>query len=848
MDDDNNSTVDLEQMTAHKKVWDQHALLGNIISREYYLIEQIGGRWPSWIIDVKQDRDVHDSLKKINSHIAKLGWMARLSVDDPWLVTILPMPDRQFPPIKVYLFLWSMTALTATLAGSLWIENTSPEGGWFGYGHFIDSFIGFTLPILATLFLASVIQVKSAAKQGLRVGHIAPIPDISIAFWSVGLFSPSTLIWPFGLLLISSLPRMSSRPWDNRSQLGKISIIAPAVMICSGFVLWAIGIFLTPELVNVVSAPRSIEPPLIVELLAVFFYDDIPIRLAWAHPLAKAGSVLTFFGWVSLLPIPTFPGGRLMVSRLGSVMARNSGTQVRLFFVILIFAWLFDAFDGFSVWTLVLVLILPFLYYMGGEPRIPIVLDEPAGLDLKTEKRLGIFFFLFFMLALPSQSPVLLNDEWQSPLEFQFDEIEAASRGDDGVWMTNLTIVIINPSFVQHSYAIDVVRDGGQSIGEWDYEWDCKGEDSLSINGLGCGEDLQPGKYATFVLNISWNQSTYHPMGENFSLIMSTEDGYQLQSLQVLPALEVYPTSDWNIVEDDGEVKRCIELNGDMGPEDSLLVSFPNANTAFTTETRLYWIEGQTDMDANLSEIPDEICVIGLDPIILRAWDLNHISLNGIIFAGTMPAKPLKAIVPLDGWKIFAGDVQGYGAEFATGGLLTQGENCPIDSHISTPPSPSDGDWIWDMSVRKEGQIPAIVNETNLTLIMEEGVNVSLCQNQLNPNPQTSFAVEQGPELILVRSNISYRLWGNIWAAATNGSLISSDGMSTFSFYNPSNTSIPVMVANEGSGSAWQILNSSTSLDQGMNEFSFMPSNSTFSTMWISHQDGGVVIHLGSYI
>jgi hypothetical protein len=44
------------------------------------------------------------------------------------------------------------------------------------------------------------------------------------------------------------------------------------------------------------------------------------------------------------------------------------------------------------------------------------------------------------------------------------------------------------------------------------------------------------------------------------------------------------------------------------------------------------------------------------------------------------------------------------------------------------------------------------------------------------------------------------------------------------------------------------MMNSSTSLEQGINEFSFMPSNSTFSTMWISHQDGGVVIHLGSYI
>ena len=213
-----------------------------------------------------------------------------------------------------------------------------------------------------------------------------------------------------------------------------------------------------------------------------------------------------------------------------------------------------------------------------------------------------------------------------------------------------------------------------------------------------------------------------------------------------------------------------------------------------------------------------------------------------------MPAKPLKAIVPQDGWKLFSDELRGFGAEFELGGLLLQGEQCPIDSHISTPPSPLDGEWVWDMSVRTAGQIPLIENETNLTLLMEDGVNVSLCQNQLNPSPQTTFAVEQGPELVLVRSNTSYRLWNNIWAAAINGTLIASNSMSTFSFYNPSNISVPVMVMHEGSGSQWQIINSSASLDKGLTEYSFTPSNSTFSTMWISHQDGSVVIHLGSYI
>lgn len=848
MGDDNDLEVDLEQLSAHKKAWDQHALLANILGREYYLIEKVGGRWPSWIIDVKQDGDVHHSLKKVNRHLDKLGWMVRLTEDEPWLTTILPIPDRQFPPIKLHLFLWSMTALTVTLAGSLWIENSSPSASWFGHGLFIDSFVGFALPILATLFFASLIQVRLAAKQGIRVGHIAPIPDISIAFWSVGLFSPSSLIWPFGLLLISTLPRMSSRPWDNRKQLGTISIIVPAIMICSGFILWAIGLFLTPELINILSAPRSIEPPLIVELVSVAFFDDLHIRLAWAHPLAKAGSVLTFFGWVLLLPIPTFPGGRLMVSRLGSVMARNSGTQVRLFFVILIFAWLFNAFDGFSIWTLVLVLILPFLYYLGGEPHFPIVLDEPAGLDATTEKRLGLFFFLFFMLALPSQSPVLLQDDWQAPLEFEFDKIKAATQGEEGIWMTNLSIEVINPSFVEYSYAIDVIRDGGQSIGEWQYEWDCKGEDSLDINGFGCGETLLPGRVATFGLNISWEHPDNSPFGENFTLVMWTEEGYNLQTLQISPALAAYPTSDWQLIEESGDVKRCININGNLGPDDSLLVQFPDNNTVYPTETRLYWIEGQTDLNANYSEIPDEICVIGLDPIILRAWDLNKISLNGNIFAGTMPAKPLKAIVPQDGWKLFSNDIQGFGAEFEMGGLLTEGDNCPIDAHISTPPSPQDGEWIWDMSVRSAGQIPLIENNTNLTLIMEDGQTISLCQNQLNPNPQTLFSVEQGPELILVRSNISYRLWNNIWSAAINGTPLAANNMSTFSFYNPSNISVPVMVMHEGSGSQWQVINSSASLIQGLNEFNFSPPDSTFSTMWITHQDGGVVIHLGSYI
>ena len=37
----------------------------------------LGGIWPSWVIEPLEERDVSDSLEELNLHLKKLDWMAK---------------------------------------------------------------------------------------------------------------------------------------------------------------------------------------------------------------------------------------------------------------------------------------------------------------------------------------------------------------------------------------------------------------------------------------------------------------------------------------------------------------------------------------------------------------------------------------------------------------------------------------------------------------------------------------------------------------------------------------------------------------------------------------------------
>ena len=156
----------------------------------------------------------------------------------------------------------------------------------------------------------------------------------------------------------------------------------PVVLSISGALLFLLGLQMTPEYLVSSVMPIFTEPPVFLSLIALEVVgEDAWVRLIWAHPWVHAGGMLMLFAWISILPIPTFPGGRLLIARMGMLEARSSSTQSLIFVTVLFCAYVFGVFESFSLWFLVFALLLPLLFFFGNDLRIPLLLDETTGLS-----------------------------------------------------------------------------------------------------------------------------------------------------------------------------------------------------------------------------------------------------------------------------------------------------------------------------------------------------------------------------------------------------------------------------------------------------------------------------------
>lgn len=839
--------VGYEPMPAHRDPWKQHELLSNVLDRYFFIGANVGGGvWPTWVVSKRDGKEIDECLDEANAYLHNLGWAAKLVQAEEWIVQVFPLPERQFPSPRFTYLMWFFSALSLTLAGDYWLKGSRPSGGWFSSSAFLDAILGYTLPVLLCLFIASSIQKRTAKHFNHRVGHITPVPEPSIAFWSIGFFSQSTLVWPFGLFLIPTLPRMDARPWADRKALGWVAITVPATLISLGMALWAIGLWLTPDYVAITSSQNVVQGPFFVEVIGQWQMNEYITRLTWAHPFAKAGALLTFFGWISLLPIPTFPGGRIMVARAGPSEARSGSNQIFLFLLILAFAWIFDAFNGFTIWLFILALILPLLLFFGTDRRTPLILNEAKGLDFQSIKNIGIVMLVAVLFALPSQTPFELDDDWDTNVTYEIKQNTTAELNAEA-WGAEISVLVTNPSSVNREWRIDFDQYDPDLSG-WAMIWDCDGEDQLDINGFGCGSVLAPRTQSVVKLNMTWTDDQHSPMMTNFSLLSHDLMEFQSHLLSIRPELDVYPSSQWALQLDEGEMKRCITLRSNS--DETLNVSFPNAVMTQDLQSRLYWVEGFSGLDASIEESPERLCLRGLDPVLLRTSELNTVVLNNYSFNAGQPELPLVAVVPESGWNITADPMLGWGFKLESGGILsTLDDDCPLNSTLGTPPASSDGQWVWDLDVRNIYKIPAVTDiNKSWHVQMSDEDELKVCSENISPIPEFEFAVERGPELVFNRYNSSHRLWSNQWMAAFNGTLLHEQG-GQFAFYNSANTTVPVQLNFVGNGlSQWSVIESSNTLSTGWNSFEFSPSQSTYSTLWFEHQDGTLVIHLASYV
>ncbi len=508
---------------------------------------------------------------------------------------------------------------------------------------------------------------------------------------------------------------------------------------------------------------------------------------------------------------------------------------------------MFDAFNGFTIWIFVLTLILPLLLFMGTDRSSPLILNEPKGLDLPAMKNIGFVMLIAVLFALPSQVPFQIDTEWDSAAEYDIDMNYTALQ-IDGQWNALVSVHVMNPSSISRDWAIDFDHHNSP-LDAWESEWDCDGEDSLDVNGGGCGSTLPPHTHTTVVLNLTWSEQSLAPTTLNFFLISLTDGEYDSHAISIRPDLPIHPETPWEMYFDEGEMKRCMDLQSST--DAALNVTFPNAGQVSNLQSRLQWIEGHSNLSAGFEQPPDRLCIRGLDPVVLRTAELNHVRLNNDTFDGGLPELPLVAVVPETGWNITSDPSLGWGFMLNSSGLLSSIDDlCPLDPSLSIPPAPSEGQWIWDLDVRKISNIPA-VNNANESLVvqMSDDSSMHVCSPELSVEPKFNFTVEQGPELIFQRYNTSHRIWSNMWMAAHNDSLIQPGG-ATFSVYSSSNVSVPVQLNYQGNGEQWTTVLSTNALEFGWNSFEFEPStsNSTLSTLWFDHQDGALVIHLSSYV
>jgi hypothetical protein len=827
-----------------KKAWSQHDLLASVLSSYVVVLGESGGRWPSWSVRSEED-DIHGDLRRANTHLHRLGWMGKLTKDEEWVITVFPTPERQFPRPKTVLMFWSLSLLTLTLAGHQWMEPNREATGWFHSSTFFDALLGYTLPILCVLVLASFVQRAVAARFGVRSGHLVPVPDFTIALYALGVFPSSWLFWPFGLFLIPTLPRMDARAWPDRASLGFTALAVPVVLGISGALLFLVGLRMTPEYLASSIMPLISAPPLFVSLLATELVgNDAWVRLTWAHPWVHAGGMLMLFAWISILPIPTFPGGRLLIARMGMLDARSSSTQSLILVAVLFSAYVFGVFDDFSLWFLVFALLLPLLFFLGNDLRIPIILDETTGLSEEHHRRMGMVLLLVFVFLLPASQPVVHDVHWDDPMTYTLVDPELAVLQEDGRWVSRTLVQITNPSSLERPFAVHAEFE--HSAHDWLVEWDCDGEEDLDINGEGCGTHLLPQRTAKFWLNLTW-AGTYQPTAASGMYVVHINDGYDLVPFEVEPALEVVPEQEWYDEPNGATVLRCVGLRGALVNSTSVNIEI-QASTMVDVQTPLLNLEGEQGLEVNLSEVPDRVCLSGLDPLVFQP---SHgiLRINNDTFAPLLPdRRPLVAYVPATGWVITQEATRGWGALLQDGGnLQTNTDRCPVNASISTPPRPLEGEWIWDTDVFASGHLPVIEAEQNLTLLMRGGSNVSLCNDGYSAYPRVSFEVETGPELLVTWMNSMTRFWSTPWAIAANGTFVN-EGMGELTFHNPNAEEVPFRLAREGSlGEDWQHDWNGQALAPGNTTLSLIPPSTPLATMWLSLESGTVVLHLASY-
>ncbi len=737
----------IEPLRIDAELWSHRALLERIVGRWFNIIEEMPDVEIGWQVNLVANQDnVDGALSALNEHLRDLSWLAVLQEGSPYDLVILPEPPQGEGLSNGQISaVWAVFTLFLALAGTAWLQLQDPNLKLTDSNLMIEAFCWFALPIVLVMFVSSELRRRIALRSGVSLGHHIPL---AVPF----LMTPAVPIWPFGIIGFTSQRRMDLIAFRDRKSLAFVSLIAPLTMICSGTALTILGYWLTSNISpQFETAPPLVEPSILSELVLSLLLtsEEVGLRSVWLHPLGLAGLALGTMGWILLLPLPGFPGDRLLSALLEPGEMEGGTTQTWLFVGVLATGIYVILNGGFWPW-LVLVGIGTWRRFSPETSTPPFVLNESIGFDKSTKNRIGITMVAMLLLGFPGLMPVGELQDWDAGLDTSNwpTEISFAPGGVGAVEFPLKTqgVMSINVEF-------QVSFTGLEVMSEW------RGCDQSGPDNIGNCAFEGIGPSLGQIYEIEYEAHTLMLASSPFIMTLHWDENLESRSHSVLFSPSTRPAvaaPQWAWDGDRDEPQYCTEILLDEIQAGNLTIESPLFS--FDGDEVLPLATGTNDtvcidgvfgsgrtvngLHGGLTRMIAPNLVATMDDGTIIKWRLDIENQYPLLFEGSYPAS---STFPLASYLVHqdAGD----------------DPHCPFDMNQSLAnanwqDTDDNGTWVWNLSQIPQGAYdPDAVHSMNGTLIFPGEGTLLQCINgqtmqvmELHPGP-TPLGVWHGRDI-----------------------------------------------------------------------------------------------------
>ncbi|HJM18362.1 MAG TPA: hypothetical protein QF703_02400 [Candidatus Thalassarchaeaceae archaeon] len=797
----------VEPLLIDNETWGVQELCEVIASR-YFLLGNDGPLPASWEVEGLGGKDVSEQLNLLNVHIEDLGLIGSLEASNPPILSISRYPSGQvIMKGWQHWFVWSVMASFMTIVGSSWSTRYVEGYDSIPLGSIGQSLFFFTIPIMASILFASHLRKMVASRSGAEIGHIVPI-----------IFPLPTPAWPFGIIGTLGQRSVDLVPISNRKTLGRIEIVAPLTLFIIGSLFTILGVVITP-----LDPPGLTEDPVIFEIsfishLAsdILVGDDLEIKLQWLHPLGIAGIGLSIVGWGLLLPIPGFPGDRILHAILGPSEMRKGGNQTSIFIVMLLILVVVFAVSEYLPWI--------FLAAVGAWQRFnpdsvpqPLVVDEYTRLDENYRNGLISIIAIILILGFPGPMPSQELDDYDAGISKEsWPEEIIVPKGEDIELVLTLEPVGVMPV----SGSIQLRLEGGVAE-NWTLTSECLGEkDYCKFSGV-----TQNQKQEITVTISSPNESVAPHL---LRIIVEVEGNHDEHAIFLSNGALFGPLDPfWDLNETGQGDRICVQFGQ------------PREEGVMHTDNPFWEIENETGVEME----SEEICMIGHEGAIqsLRGVDGQQRKLGPRLILEGDNGTNQSWVLPINGslprLQIFDGEFFVSGWFAGSGGYVinhadTGNPYCPSGDLVPEVNTSAN----WTRFVDEHSAIRIIGNfEGNGSLILGGEGWVSVCRD----NGDAEF----------------YSIIGGIDVLTNAGALGERIDETSFTIHNRENFSLPVSVEWYGDfqeGGIWDLDGIPSIIGPGemvIVEIGTIPKvdqDQLVRAVWISTSANGLEIHLAA--